>query len=279
MKVTYFGTTVLLFDDGINQILFDAHITRPSINRVFWGRLQTNEKLADEIIEKHHLDRLSAIFISHSHYDHVLDAPYFANKCGAYLYGSKSTLNVARGGSVPEEQLKQFHANETICIGNYKITVLASCHSKAHWYNDDLGKTIDSPVAMPARKNEFKEGGSFDFLIENGGKKYLIRPSFNYIAGQLDGINADVLFLAIGGMSDATEETIQQFFKETVEKVKPKIVIPIHWDNFFAPLNRTKKDLSSVVIKSNKELLELAEYFESRDISLCVQLPLTSMEF
>ena len=30
MKVTFFGTTTLLFDDGKDQILFDAHITRPS---------------------------------------------------------------------------------------------------------------------------------------------------------------------------------------------------------------------------------------------------------
>lgn len=33
MKVTYLGTTVLLFDDGKDQILFDAHVTRPSINK------------------------------------------------------------------------------------------------------------------------------------------------------------------------------------------------------------------------------------------------------
>ena len=35
MKVTYLGTTVLLFDDGKDQILFDAHVTRPSINKAF----------------------------------------------------------------------------------------------------------------------------------------------------------------------------------------------------------------------------------------------------
>ena len=27
MKVTYFGTTTLLFDDGKDQIFFDAHFT------------------------------------------------------------------------------------------------------------------------------------------------------------------------------------------------------------------------------------------------------------
>ena len=31
LKVTFFGTTTLLFDDGKNQVLFDAHVTRPSL--------------------------------------------------------------------------------------------------------------------------------------------------------------------------------------------------------------------------------------------------------
>ena len=37
MKVTYFGTTTLLFDDGKDQILFDAHITRPSLGKYITG--------------------------------------------------------------------------------------------------------------------------------------------------------------------------------------------------------------------------------------------------
>ena len=31
LKVTFFGTTTLLFDDGKDQVLFDAHVTRPSL--------------------------------------------------------------------------------------------------------------------------------------------------------------------------------------------------------------------------------------------------------
>ena len=35
LKVTFFGTTVLLFDDGKDQILFDAHFTRPYLQKFF----------------------------------------------------------------------------------------------------------------------------------------------------------------------------------------------------------------------------------------------------
>ena len=39
MKVTFFGTTTLLFDDGKDQILFDAHFTRPSLVKYAGGQL------------------------------------------------------------------------------------------------------------------------------------------------------------------------------------------------------------------------------------------------
>ena len=104
MKVTFFGTTTLLFDDGRDQILFDAHLTRPSLPRYVFGRGETDRAMAEELIRLHGIDRLRAIVVSHSHHDHVMDAPYLALRCGAELYGSASTLNVARGGGVPEER-------------------------------------------------------------------------------------------------------------------------------------------------------------------------------
>lgn len=37
LKVTYFGTTTLLFDDGKDQVLFDAHVTRLSVGKYARG--------------------------------------------------------------------------------------------------------------------------------------------------------------------------------------------------------------------------------------------------
>ena len=99
LKVTYFGTTSLLFDDGKDQILFDAHVTRPSLVEYFRGaRVSTNIPLCDELIQLHHIDRLRAVFISHTHHDHVMDAPYIANQCKAAIYGSESAFRSAKMG-------------------------------------------------------------------------------------------------------------------------------------------------------------------------------------
>lgn len=278
MKVTFFGTTTLLFDDGSDQILFDAHLTRPSLPRYIFGSQGTDTGLADEIIQTHRIDRLRAIFVSHTHHDHVLDAAYIANCCSASIYGSSSAMNVARGGSVPEERLVPFQPEETYTIGDYRIKVISSLHSKPTILNNDLGETIDAPLYQPARLRDYKEGGSFDFYVEHGDKKIMIRPSFNYIVGQMDGYHADVLFLGVAGLAKADRVTENTFFHETVDKLQPKLVIPIHWDNFFSPLTRPAEGMIRIVENTDVVFFKLAKYCERHGIDMAVQIPLTSLE-
>ena len=139
MKITFLGTTTLLFDDGRDQVFFDAHMTRPSLFKYICGSDVTNTSLVDEMLALHHVDRLRALFISHTHHDHVMDAPFIANRTGATLYGSSSALNVARGGDVPEGQLVQFQPNETYRVDGFSIKVIPSIHSKPTILNNDLG--------------------------------------------------------------------------------------------------------------------------------------------
>ena len=66
MKVTYFGTTTLLFDDGKDQILFDCHFTRPSLPVYISGSEGTDRALTDELIAKHHIDRLRDLHLTYT---------------------------------------------------------------------------------------------------------------------------------------------------------------------------------------------------------------------
>lgn len=278
MKVTFLGTTTLLFDDGTDQLLFDAHLTRPSLLKYLFGAASTDRGMADRVLEAHRVERLRAIFISHSHHDHVMDAPYIANRCGASVYGSASTLNVARGGDVPEERLFLFEPNRPCQVGGYRITVIPSVHSKPSFFNNDLGRTIDRPLRQPARLRDYREGGSYDFYVEAAHRRIMIRPSFNYLPGQLDGYRADVVFLGVAGLQRADKETERAFFAETLEKLRPALVIPIHWDNFFSPLSKPVVGMPRVIERTEGVFFRLARYCEAAGIHCLVQIPGTSVE-
>ena len=90
MKVTYFGTTTLLFDDGKDQIFFDAHMTRPSLMKYICGSSPTDRAVVDEKLRLHQVDRLKASFVSHAHHDYVMEAPSIALRAGAMIYGHSS---------------------------------------------------------------------------------------------------------------------------------------------------------------------------------------------
>ena len=279
MKVTFFGTTMLLFDDGRDQVLFDANITRPALwEYVVGAPVKTDKKAVDKLLKNYDFSRLRAIFVSHTHPDHAMDVPYIANKTGAEVYGSASAKNICLGGKVPKKNIHEFRFYEAENIGGFSITVIPSLHSDPTPISNDLGQTIDKPLRQPARTKAFKEGGSVDFIVRHGDQTILIRPSFNYIEGQYDGYHCDVLFLGTAGLAKADETTEKKFFEETVAKVQPKLVIPLHWDNFFSRLDQPATGMIPFVEHTEVAFFKLARYCEAHDISLLVQIPRTSIE-
>ena len=106
----------------------------------------------------------------------------------------------------------------------------------------------------------------------------MIRPSFNYIEGQMDGYKADVLFLGVAGLQKADKETEKKFFEETIEKVEPKLVLPLHWDNFFSPLTKPVTGMPKLIEKTDVVFYKLAKYCEAHGINFAVQVPGSSIE-
>ncbi|MEO2090627.1 MAG: MBL fold metallo-hydrolase [Gemmataceae bacterium] len=240
VRVTFLGVTSLLFDDGETQLLIDACYTRPKMTHVVARRLETDPKTVDAVLKKAKIDRLKAIFVAHSHYDHALDVAYVAKKTGAVLHGSESTLNVGRGGDVDKKQLALYRPKKEVTVGRFTVTVYESKHSPPiKFINDDLGETIDKPLRQPAWAKEYKEGGSFDFLVRRGGLAVLVTPSTNAVEGELAGVKADAVFLGTATLGKQDKAFRDFYYEQAVAAVKPKLVVPIHWDDFFQPLTDT----------------------------------------
>ncbi|PJZ47421.1 MBL fold metallo-hydrolase [Leptospira brenneri] len=243
VRATFLGTASILLDDGETQILTDGFFTRPSLWKTAFSKIESDPVTIQSVIEKAKIDHLKAIFVCHSHYDHVMDSPFVAKQTKAKLYGSSSTLNVGLGAGLSNEQMVLFQPGTPIVIGKFTITVLESKHTPPFRI---LGKTnatdpnhpnIDSPLAGPVKATDYIEGGTFDFLIQHGKNKILIKSSTNFVEGAFDKIHADVLFLGIAQLSLQPILFQEQFYKETIQTLKPKLLIPIHWDNFFKPLS------------------------------------------
>src|SRR5215475_4215517 len=71
VKVTFLGTTTLLFDDGETQLMTDGFFSRPSLLKVTTSKIQTDTRVVDAVLKRARVERLKALFVAHSHYDHA----------------------------------------------------------------------------------------------------------------------------------------------------------------------------------------------------------------
>ncbi|XDD46207.1 MBL fold metallo-hydrolase [Leptospira sp. WS39.C2] len=242
VRVTFLGTTSILLDDGETQILTDGFFTRPSLWKTAFSKIESDQGIILSVLQKAKINHLKGIFVCHSHYDHVMDAPFVAKITNAKLYGSSSTINVGIGSGLNKENMELFQLGKPVKLGKFSVTVLESKHTPPFRI---LGKTnatdpnfpnISSPLSQPVKALDYIEGGTFDFLIQHGKNKILIKSSTNYVTGAFDKINVDVLFLGIAQYSLQPLSFQETYYNQTVKKLKPRLVIPIHWDNFFLPL-------------------------------------------
>lgn len=268
VKVTFLGVTTLLIDDGETQILIDGFFSRHPLWKVVTSQMHTNRKKVDEAISKYGINRVKAIFVSHSHYDHAFDVAYVTKKTGAVLHGSPSTLNIGRGGGLGEEQMTAFQPGKEVQIGVFSITVIPAKHSPPSFFNNNIGQTIDRPLSQPARVIKYVEGNSYDFLIKHGGKSIYIIPSANYVEGMRDQYKADVVFLSIGNIARLNKAFKNALWENSIEKLKPSLVIPIHWENFFTPLSENLKMFSPVIDQTEKSFDFIIEKCQEQNLNL-----------
>ena len=246
VSVIWMGTAGLYVSDGETGFYVDPFVSRYGLFRVGLGfSLAPRQDLINDWTALTGGKTAAAVLVSHSHYDHVMDAPFFARAAHAPVFGSKSTAQVARGAGLPEHQIHVIRDREKISMGKFTATFIRSTHSPALFGKIPWPGDIHQPVVPPAPASVYREGGSFAILVEHPGGRFLHYGSPGIHPGIFGRITADVIFLSIGGRKDTPS-----LIEHVVAPLKAKTVIPIHFDDLFGPL---KKDISPLINVRMKE--------------------------
>lgn len=232
LQATWFGVTALLLSDGERAVLVDPFFTRPPgfLNMVLNREIAPDEALIREWLLKLGDLRIDAVLVSHSHFDHGMDAGVVARLTGATLYGSQSTANIGRGAGLPETQIQVVQPGESYAAGSFRLRFIESVHAGATG-GTPVGD-ITAPLQPPARYLDYKLGGAYSILIEHPQGTALHHGSAGFIPGALRGLHADTVFLGV-----ALVDNLEAYLQETVDAVGARRVVPIHWDDFTRPLS------------------------------------------
>ena len=194
----------------------DPFFTRPPLKYIFGGRPESRPELAEQ-----YLPACDAILVTHAHHDHLMDAPEIARRTGARLYGSPNSCRIAQLCGLAEEQTRVVQAGESFTAGPFQVRVVAAQHIGVPFYGPGA---LKANLRAPLKLHEYRMDDDFSYLIEASGLRVLDWMSFAPQGAE----RADVL--VCGPLM--REPNLGRL----LEMVQPRLVIPIHWDNFFRPL-------------------------------------------
>ncbi len=233
VRVVWMGTAGLYVTDGETGLYIDPFVSRYGLLKVGLGfGLNPEHDLIDKWIKITGGAGASAVLVGHSHYDHAMDAPYFAARTGAVIAGSESTANVARGAGLPEEKIRVIADGKQMAIGKFTAAFIKSVHSPALFGRIPWQGEITEPLRPPVSASAYREGGTYAIVLAHPKGTLLHYGSAGIKLGSLDNVSADVVFLSLGGRKDTPS-----LLTHVVTPVHAARVIPIHFDDFFAPLD------------------------------------------
>ena len=253
LKIKYLGTAGFILSDQHRTLVLDPFISRPN----FWQTF-TQPLLSDPRLVKSYIPQADEVLIGHAHYDHILDAPEVCQQTGARLIGSGATLMYGRSAGLSEAQMLETKGRETIACGKWQVIGLPSIHGKALFGRIPLPGDMTTPPPFPPKFHHLKHGQVFNWWIHTGQLSVVHIDSADFIEQELQGKQADIVCLCAIG-----RKYRPNYVKDVVRLLKPKYIIPCHWDSMMTPIDATPQLLPSV---------NIPEFLE--EIKACGVIPL-----
>ena len=224
-QMRYHGTAGFTVNAEQTTVVLDPFVTRPGLLRTGLRRLKPNTALIESVFP-----RADAVLVGHAHHDHILDAPHVCSHTGAKFIGSPDAANVARAAGLPDSQIIETMGREDISIQNATIHGIPSRHGRVYFGRVTLPGDIPEPPAWPPRVWDLRHGHVLNWHLELGGVRVVHVDSADVIDEELKGHEADVVCLCAIG-----RKYRPNYAKTVIEHLKPKWVVPCHWDWFFTP--------------------------------------------
>ncbi|MEU1585534.1 MBL fold metallo-hydrolase [Micromonospora sp. NPDC005710] len=242
----WWGTAGWRVDIGDRTVLVDPYLSRIDTG-LFAGPFRTDTPLTvrTDVIDPR-VDRATTVLVTHTHWDHFMDVPYIAGRTGARVFGTLTAYHLGLAYGLPSTQLSAVKGGEVLDFGDHSVEVVGSLHSRNPSYSVAFPGVRVSPPPRPATIADLPEGDTLGYLLRvDGGPSVYFTGASDVAERNLTGLAPDVAMVA---MQNAT--TTGDYLPRLLAGLDyPKVVVPVHYDNFetalrnpppVAPTDRTR---------------------------------------
>jgi L-ascorbate metabolism protein UlaG (beta-lactamase superfamily) len=229
MRITWFGAACFKIESEDCTIFVDPYLNRP----------ENAQPHLDVDMDDVSRD-VSDIFITHGHYDHILDVPNMAEMSGARIYCSEKVAQALSKLGVDKSLLQVPNHGEVFDFDKYS----AQCFHSHHIVFDlplllrGLLSAIKSRAAMRMLR-DYPKGQvlSWRFTLHQEENRTIHHfGSAGCTEDELSELTQlpppDILLFPFAGHTD-----ICRIATEVVKELHPRMVIPMHHDDFLPPIS------------------------------------------
>jgi L-ascorbate metabolism protein UlaG (beta-lactamase superfamily) len=175
--------------------------------------------------------RADSILVGHTHFDHALDVPAIARRTGARVYGSTSmtTLMGLYGLEAQAVTAEPYRVYET---GPFRITFVPSVHSTLM-----LGKRVPMAGEITCDHLDglipqaYRCSQTWGIHIAVVGMSIYHQGSADMVDDAVRHTDVDLFLCGIAG-----REFSDRYVDRVMRKLSPRVVVPMHFDDFLRPL-------------------------------------------
>jgi L-ascorbate metabolism protein UlaG (beta-lactamase superfamily) len=236
VSIRWLGTAGHVISTASTTVLLDPFLSRPSL-RGLARPLESDEGAIFGWMP----DRVDAILVGHSHYDHLLDTPVIAKRFGAKVFGSASTIAVAKAAGVEADRLELVPPEgRSAKIGDIEIAFIPSLHGRIFFGKVPFPGEMKTGRA-PRYAWHYRMGGAFGIWLRAGGRTIYHNGSADLVDAELADRTADVLLVGLAG-----RRATRDYLGRLGGALAPKLVVPTHHDAFFGPLELGERLLPGI---------------------------------
>lgn len=263
VEITYLGVGGVMVRHRGHVLLTAPFYSTPTLPAVTRSVIRPDPTLIERLLPRD-ADSASAILVGHSHYDHLLDIPYIANRRarGAMIYGSPSVRNILLGDPGLKQQPGRLVAFDSAAIATidretpwiytsdsaFRFMPIRAAHAPtlkllgggAMFANGVVDRPLDT---LPTRADGWKLGEQLSFLVDvlaPGDTTPVLRLYYEDAPNRPPYGSAPRSVLArrhvdVAILCAATATHVPDTPGALLDYLKPGYVIVTHWEDFFRP--------------------------------------------
>ena len=251
--------------------LVDPYYSRWGKWKIFFGRVNPRIDRIDQRLAELPGD-LQAVMVGHTHFDHALDIPPIAHRFDGPVVGSASLDALLRSCGQPDRVTVCRGGERLTLPGDAAVTMLESRHVSGFLGKTPFSGEIEAADHPPVKAAHYLQGCNFICLLEVGGVTFAHSGSANLLDEALVGRTCDVLFMA-----QPFWKNTRDYHRRLVGTLKPRVVVPFHFDDFTKPLTRDDRAPVLPLLGTAEFMAKLRE--AAGDAEIIVPETYETMEF